>query len=605
MGQALSLPKGFEIVNQPQQAPQPQGLSIPEGFEVVQPEAPRTTAGEIARPALRAIKSSVVGSLGSAGDLAQEAANFPSYLGRTGARAIEKAIYGDNIIAPYDTSNINTASPALRQGIDSLTGGLTKPRNKTEENLQIAEEIVGGIGGPAAASKVAQGAKNLATNGIRTGIQKLVGVDQKAVQAFADAGIDPRLADISTSKPTKAFQNLLEVFPGSASTIQKATQNQVNSIAKSVAGIAGSEGGTISQAGTKIKAGSKNFITAVNNKAEKNFINLGEKVGRDTQIPLNNTLKLLNEPEIQDVISIGSGDTARVASRISELANGATYNRARILRSAIGKKTQSASLGEDDRGAIKRIYGALTEDMKVLAQNKGPDALSSFNKANNFYKTTTKYIDNNIQPLIKAKTPEKVYQLAFSGSNQGGTNLNRILRVLKPEQKDFVVGSVAKEMGTQKAALQNAEGDIFSPNKFLTEYNKLQKVGTDKYIFNSSQREAYGNLNKAISNIKETSQIAQKSNNLPYMNWLGLIGGVAASPITAGQAAGAVTGARITAEMMTNPKFINWLTKASKVTPKEIPNHLKALSVIASQNSALREDVLDYLNSITTDKEKN
>lgn len=187
MATALSIPEGFEVVNQSSQASQ--ALSIPEGFEIVQPEAPRTTAGEVARPSLRAAKSVATGTLGSAGDLAQEAVNFPSYLGRTGARAIEKAIYGDNIIAPYDTSKINTVSPAIREGFDSTTGGLTKSRNKTEENLEIGQEILGGFVGPATISKTASTVGNTVKNVGKNITQKIDGVSN-VVKGFYGRTVD-------------------------------------------------------------------------------------------------------------------------------------------------------------------------------------------------------------------------------------------------------------------------------------------------------------------------------------------------------------------------------------------------------------------------------
>jgi hypothetical protein len=606
MGQAVAIPQGFKIVGQPSNnISASQAVALPEGFRIVeqgQSTKPTSMAGEIARPFLRAGKSIAVGTLGSAGDLAQEAVNFPEYIGNVAARGIEKAVYGDNYIQPYDTSKVNTASKTVANAFNSATGGLTENRNQTERVLEIPQEIVGGIVGPAAVGKVARATGDLVSEGGKKLLQKITDVKPELVQAFNDAGVAPRLADVTNSKPTKAFQNLLEVFPGSASTIQKATQNQVDDITKQLAGITKNEGGTIAQTGTKIKSGSKSFINSISERAEKNFERLGEKVGKDTPINLDNTLKLLKAQGIEDVAAIGDGSTARVIDRINKISEAPTYNQIRILRSSVGKKSYSSNLGEDDRGAIKQIYGALTEDMRNLAQSKGKEAINSFNKANNFYSTTSRYIDKNIQPLIKAKTPEKVYQLAFSGSEQGGTNLNRVLRVLKPEQKEFVRGSVVKEMGTQKAGLQNAEGDIFSPNKFLTEYNKLQKVGTDKYIFTPSQRESLGTLNKAISSIKETSKLAQTSNNLPYLNWLGLLGGVAATPVSIGQAGLAVGSAKISAELMTSPKFINWLAKAPRVRPAEIPKHLKSLSIIASQNPTLREDILDYIDSITVDK---
>jgi len=65
-----------------------------------------------------------------------------------------------------------------------------------------------------------------------------------------------------------------------------------------------------------------------------------------------------------------------------------------------------------------------------------------------------------------------------------------------------------------------------------------------------------------------------------------------------------VSGANITARMMTNPRFVKWLAQAPKVRRAEIPKHLKALSTIAGVgNTELNEDILSYIESITLENE--
>ena len=58
----------------------------------------------------------------------------------------------------------------------------------------------------------------------------------------------------------------------------------------------------------------------------------------------------------------------------------------------------------------------------------------------------------------------------------------------------------------------------------------------------------------------------------------------------------AIGGGRLTANLMTNPKFINWLAITAQSTPKELPKHLNRLSAITAANPEIREDVLEYLS---------
>jgi hypothetical protein len=281
--------------------------------------------------------------------------------------------------------------------------------------------------------------------------------------------------------------------------------------------------------------------------------------------------------------------------------NGAiSYPRLKIFRSTVGAKLQSPSLGGDERAALKKIYGALSEDMKeAVVANGGEKGLQAFNKANKAFARYQDVLESRINPLIEAKTPEAVYSMAMSGTKQGGSNIRGIMKTLDPEQKQFVQGTITKRMGLANAGQQGAEGETFSPEKFLTEWNKLSPEAKTN-IYDKEQVGAINNLNKVIETIKETSKARQSSNNLPYAAWIGL-GSLSLANLPAGVAA--VGGAKITAKMMTNPRFINWLATSAKVKPAQIPAHLSQLSKIAAANPDIREETLDFIQSITQDSQ--
>lgn len=682
----------------------------------------------------------------------------------------------------------------IRKGFDDLTGGLTAPRSKTEEVVDIVGEIAGGgLGG--AIGTVARKAADVAALVGKRAAQKVTGMtgDSKdLIKAFEDTGVNPTLANIAEGQGTKSFQNLVGNAPGGRGAIERATQDQIDSLTKQIAGITKSEGGTIPQAGKAIQEGAKTFKSGVERRISKLYDDLDEfipkevptkelplpkrqalmsdakggqnisdtdldagfqnykeakRIARDSKpksltqfikenggiydaggdlksmgldsrvglirknpyftkttkqgpqqirvtpddvtqraweegyfpefterpntndllnaineeaignvrisdkqgglaqeynqaqaylnqidelgidfdkyklakgikddiitsnkIPTNNLKTIAQDDAIQDVVAVGSGDTAKILARYNEIideAGNITYPRLKTFRSTVGAKLQSPTLLGDEKSALKKIYGALSEDMKeaVVAQG-GEKGLQAFNKANKAFARHTALLDKKIDPLIKAKTPSKVYDLLLSGTKQGGTDTRLIMRNLDPIQKDFVRGTVAREMGLANEGLQGAARDTFSPNKFLTEYNKMQKIGAEKNLFTSEQNEAFTQLNKVIESLKETSKARQSSNNLPYMTWAGLgymlRGGVVGAGAT-------VAGANITSKMMTNPKFIKWLAQTPKVKPLAVPKHLKQLSIIAgsAKSPELSEDILNYLESITIKKENN
>lgn len=322
---------------------------------------------------------------------------------------------------------------------------------------------------------------------------------------------------------------------------------------------------------------------------------------KPNKISTNNLQNITKDPYIQDVMAINNADTKRVVDHFNNLVDeegNMSYNRLKIFRSTVGAKLQSPSLGGDERSALKKVYGALSEDMKQAVINSGGSkGLEAFERANKTFVRTQNILENKINPLIEAKTPVKVYNLVMSGTKQGGTDTRYIMKSLDQDQKAFVRGTVAREMGLANEGMQGAERSVFSPDKFLTEYNKMQKIGAEKDLFTPQQNEAFKELNKVFEAVKQTGKAKQTSNNLPYF----VLGGLSMASLPG--AAGSVVGANISAKMMTNPSFLRWLAKSPKIETKAIPSYIRQLSIIGSKNPEIREDILDYLGSITSDTE--
>lgn len=497
--------------------------------------------------------------------------------------------------------------------------GETEDLDNVPQSLtDVAEGTFGGgiVGG--SVQQLLPGAISTAkkvVNAPRALFQKVIGVtpkSQETIKAFEEAGVSPTLANVTQGQTTKTFQNLLGNFPGSRGEIEKATQRQVDQIAKQIAGITKSEGGTIQEAGKIIKEGAINAKQTLERKIKSNYDQLDkfiptEIVGgqaRQSKIPTTNLREAFKDESVADSL-VNNKQTSEVLKNyqrrldsFGDEAGNMPYSNIKSLRSTIGRKMQTALMDGDETSSLKKLYGALSEDMKAAVIDKGGEkGLQAFNKANNAFGRYQDALESKINPLIKAKTPSKVYNLVLSGTKQGGTDARRIMKVLDPQQGDFVRGTIAREMGLANEGLQDAKRGVFSPNKFLTEYNKMQKIGTEKDLFTTAQNESLKNLNKAIESIKETSKARQSSNNLPYLTWLGLLSGTSFSHPAA--ALGSVVGAKITAKMMMNPGVVNWLAKAPKIKPSQIPAHLNQLSTIAAANPDIRDNILDYLKSIT------
>jgi hypothetical protein len=259
-------------------------LKAPKEQPQEQPQEQTSMGEEIARPFLRAGRSIAAG-IGGIGDIAQEVAHAPEALARTVARAEPFNLD----VEPFDYSKVNTVSPMIRKGFDEMTGGLTAPRNKTEEVVDIAGEIAGGgLGG--AIKGVAKKAVDVASLIGKRTLQKATGMTSKSkelIKAFEDTGVNPTLANIAEGQGTKSFQNLVGNAPGGRGAIERATQDQIDALTKQIAGITRSEGGTITQAGTTIRKGAETFKRGVEGRINKLYDDLDEFIPNKQVEPIS------------------------------------------------------------------------------------------------------------------------------------------------------------------------------------------------------------------------------------------------------------------------------------------------------------------------------
>lgn len=560
--------------------------------------------------------------------------------------------------------------------------------------------VAGGVVGGAVnkAIPAAQSAVGAISQAPKKLLQKVTGIDSKAVKTFQDLGIDPTLADVSKSA---GLQNFIKDIPVAGKPITEALQKQVNDISGQIQNVVKVQPKTTAQTGLQIKKGAQDFVNLaekrvsnlyddldkqvlnesqemtsgklssaidewsqlkaienqiigeveVNAKSAalnsqfaqkqmgfwrnrtladsgklttmaandaKDLNNLKKLIGKkeseianyekylspqqlksvlatgDVSIPTKNIANIIKDAQVQDIAAVGSGDTARVISRYNNIVDetgNMSYPRLKSFRSTIGAKLQSPSLLGDERTALKKIYGALSEDMKdSVALYGGTKGLQAFDKANAAFQRKTNFIENTINPLLKAKTPEKIYKIATTGLKDGGTQTKRLMNILKPEQQEYVRASIVRDMGLAQKGAQSAEGDVFNPQKFMAEYSVLKKNGTEKAIFTPEQVTAYNRLNKVVELTKNTEQAGKKNMLLPTASLLSV--GI---PTAGAGLIPAIGGGRLTANLMTNPKFINWLAVTSQASPKELPKQLNRLSAITTANPEIREDVLDFV----------
>lgn len=271
------------------------------------------------------------------------------------------------------------------------------------------------------------------------------------------------------------------------------------------------------------------------------------------------------------------------------------YQTLKSLRSSIGQKIGNNELISDiPRAELKRVYGALTQDIKTAAASSSPEALKAFERANAYTRTGHDRIDDYLERIATKVDTDKIFNAVAKGG-EGTKTINAVKRSLKPEEWEVVASNVIRRMGRANSGAQNAEGDAFSIDKFVTDWDKLGAA--KKALFSGSENlnSYYDDLSK-IARVASTVKYAGKQ-GANYSGTVqagsriaagaGLAGGVATlDPVVLSVVGSSIAMNNAGARLMTNPKFVKWLAQSSRIPASNSAAAIGSLVNVANQSSA-------------------
>lgn len=428
-------------------------------------------------------------------------------------------------------------------------------------------------------------------------LQKVTKVNPETVQTFKEANIAPTLGQASDSGIIQRGEAALERLPGAAGQLQKAKETTLNQIKQGIQNIIPSQALTEQGGGELIQQGAKNYVQRFKNTANKLYNRLDKFVPSTEPVKTANTQKTIEKiiSELpsgrearQDALSSSSFNMIDKLVKDLEEANGSPdYNTIKYFRSRIGDLIDyKLPAGNKNNADLKQLYGALSDDMKEVFNNKGNKAKSAFEAANNFYQKGKTQIEDKLTRLINNQYPERILSEALSTSTKGGTKIRSILRSLEPDEREILKSTVVERMG------QNKEKE-FAPTLFLKNYKALSPEARD-ILFRPNEQMAFTKFNKIIERVRGIENKANTSNTATQLVLTGAGLGLLGLPGAAKVAGGSYLGGKL----FTNPKFVNWLGQGEKITgEKEINNHFRKLALIAASNPDIREEIINLLEN--------
>lgn len=260
--------------------------------------------------------------------------------------------------------------------------------------------------------------------------------------------------------------------------------------------------------------------------------------------------------------------------------------------------------GSDLERRVNEVIDAADLDIEdgLVALGKR-DAAQAYAEASKAAADRFTLIDDVLAPVLGRKG-EKSGEQAFAAIEQlsrgDAVTLGKFMRALPDEEAGSVRGILIDRLGRVSKGRQDASGEAFSLNDFLTRWNDegLSKEAK-AVLFDGETRAALDDLARVAQGTKEGQRFANFSNT-GGANWVNTIvngapvGVALLEPFTALAAGGASVATQFgLGRLLASPKFARWLAKLPK-QPNEARAiaHIRGLEKIAAADAAIAADLM-------------
>lgn len=571
---------------------------------------PGIDAGDVFAVAREATQV-IGGTLGAAGGAivggTSGLAGGPAAPATVPAGAVTGAIAGSGLGSAAGGALFDIAANTLMGRVDTRTPG--------QVVLDTTLDVAGGAAGEGIGRAVGQGVK-AAIAGSRPAVRALVG-------AFERLGIEPPAAAVSGSRATQTLAKALENSPFSADIMQQQAETVLAQTKRAADGLAARFGQaqTKQGAGGVIKQAARNAAERFDFRQGQIYDEAFDLIGVDTRVPLNSIKQLRADMENQ-LAGAPLSLEAKLRPALKKIIQleddaqqgGLPFGALREVRTMIGEDLAApvlAGQSSSQNTAMKRVYGALTEDMSAAAQAAGGDAGKKLAAADRYTRIFMNTAAKTLEKIDRFDADERAFEFAMTSSRDGGTALSRLRRNFEPEEWDTVAATVFSRLGLARAGAQDAAGEAFSVSTFLTNWGKLAPEAKEA-LFGGNRykalKPALDDLTKVVESLKDVEKLTNTSNTaraLVTLTSLGVLGSAAGGFLggTEGAGGGALTAMssvlapRAAAKLMTSPRFVQWLARPAS-SLRDVSAHFGRLYAIASAEPEIAEEIGQYVSAM-------
>jgi hypothetical protein len=292
----------------------------------------------------------------------------------------------------------------------------------------------------------------------------------------------------------------------------------------------------IESAGEGAKTGVLNWIGSTSKKeANALYEGLDSLIDPNVKRPLKATASVDAEfkSRMQESTAPAQAKAREMVSEALARPEGLTVQGLRDLRTHVGDQLDWANLNSDpSKGSLKRLYGALTQDLRAAVQKAGGNgALSAFDRSEAEY-TRIAGVRQELQKIVGVKGDVGEEAVVNKVLTMPLSRLQQMRKVLGEEHWGDIAAEIASRMGLNKGTGQ------FSHDRYLTAYGKMSEA-RKQLLFGESKR-AFDDIALVATKFNELTSKFNRSNTA-YANFvIGLLTNLNKSMVGAAQVAGGV-----------------------------------------------------------------
>lgn len=502
---------------------------------------------------------------------------------------------------------------ALRQNpgaqvAGSVTGSLSSEAARRSGGGPTSQLFAGAAGG-AIPSLAASGLPAITRALARGGESHRQQFNTNA-QAFRNLGANPTVGQASTSRLAKGTEAYLSRGLSGSGPLERALSAQNSAIGRAASNAASTISRNVDEtkAGLQIERGLRGFVDTAKARQRDLYKDVDRYVSDTERVSMDNTKALLDElhidiegapaqsrllrdksamrlrsaiksdtegfesvaanPEYAHLFEGKNVSDATKALFAEFSADGKTpYEALRKVRSFVGAAMAEPSLTKATRDNFSKIYGALTQDIESVIWSKGPEATNAFNRANDFTRGFMRRMELVDTAIDKNGGPERVFKAAVSGTDDGATVINAVMKSLPQEGKNAVSAMVLEKLG-------RGEGRTFNIDTFRSNWDGMSPRAKRTLFSNmNDETKAFVDNITRVVDIKRQGAQVFGGDKVGGSSWVqqgqvgaGLLAGLSAvggNPVPLLGFGGLMAGERALAKKMSDPNTVRWLGQRS------------------------------------------